>query len=78
MNVTIHVFKTDYKFCFYLFVNDWFEFFNTFLGYGSTAPQTPAGKAAVILYGFFGCSGTTYYDFNDFTVEFWEISFPFL
>ncbi|KAJ8668882.1 hypothetical protein QAD02_000141 [Eretmocerus hayati] len=27
------------------------------IGYGSTAPQTPAGKAAVILYGFFGCSG---------------------
>jgi len=28
-----------------------------FTGYGSTAPQTTAGKAAVILYGFFGCSG---------------------
>ncbi|XP_012222492.1 potassium channel subfamily K member 13-like [Linepithema humile] len=27
------------------------------IGYGSTAPQTTAGKAAVILYGFFGCSG---------------------
>ena len=26
-------------------------------GYGSTAPQTSAGKAAVVLYGFFGCSG---------------------
>ncbi|XP_050450669.1 potassium channel subfamily K member 13-like [Cataglyphis hispanica] len=27
------------------------------IGYGSTAPQTTAGKAAVVLYGFFGCSG---------------------
>ncbi|XP_014234158.1 potassium channel subfamily K member 13-like [Trichogramma pretiosum] len=27
------------------------------IGYGSTVPQTPAGKAAVVLYGFFGCSG---------------------
>ncbi|XP_014204140.1 potassium channel subfamily K member 13-like [Copidosoma floridanum] len=27
------------------------------IGYGSTAPQTSAGKAAVIVYGFFGCSG---------------------
>ncbi|OXU17437.1 hypothetical protein TSAR_004372 [Trichomalopsis sarcophagae] len=27
------------------------------IGYGSTAPQTSAGKAAVVLYGFFGCSG---------------------
>ncbi|XP_020281476.1 potassium channel subfamily K member 13-like [Pseudomyrmex gracilis] len=29
----------------------------TTIGYGSTAPQTTAGKAAVVLYGFFGCSG---------------------
>jgi len=28
-----------------------------FTGYGSTTPQTTAGKAAVVLYGFFGCSG---------------------
>ncbi|XP_051170023.1 potassium channel subfamily K member 13-like [Leptopilina boulardi] len=27
------------------------------IGYGSTAPQTTAGRAAVVLYGFFGCSG---------------------
>ncbi|XP_043505944.1 potassium channel subfamily K member 13-like [Polistes fuscatus] len=27
------------------------------IGYGSTAPQTMAGRAAVVLYGFFGCSG---------------------
>ncbi|XP_043271412.1 potassium channel subfamily K member 13-like [Venturia canescens] len=27
------------------------------IGYGSTAPQTTAGRAAVILYGFLGCSG---------------------
>ncbi|XP_046387665.1 potassium channel subfamily K member 13-like [Ischnura elegans] len=27
------------------------------IGYGSTAPQTTAGKAVVILYGFLGCSG---------------------
>ncbi|EGI70581.1 PREDICTED: potassium channel subfamily K member 13-like [Acromyrmex echinatior] len=27
------------------------------IGYGSTAPQTTTGKAAVVLYGFFGCSG---------------------
>ncbi|KAH0950971.1 hypothetical protein HN011_004541 [Eciton burchellii] len=27
------------------------------IGYGSTTPQTTAGKAAVVLYGFFGCSG---------------------
>ncbi|KAG5336834.1 KCNKD protein, partial [Acromyrmex heyeri] len=27
------------------------------IGYGSTAPQTTAGKATVVLYGFFGCSG---------------------
>ncbi|XP_014468067.1 PREDICTED: potassium channel subfamily K member 13-like [Dinoponera quadriceps] len=27
------------------------------IGYGSTAPQTTAGKAAVVVYGFFGCSG---------------------
>ncbi|XP_058809225.1 potassium channel subfamily K member 13-like isoform X2 [Phymastichus coffea] len=25
------------------------------IGYGSTAPQTSAGKVAVVLYGFFGC-----------------------
>ncbi|KAG7213420.1 hypothetical protein KM043_002705 [Ampulex compressa] len=27
------------------------------IGYGNTVPQTTAGKAAVVLYGFFGCSG---------------------
>ncbi|XP_015591530.1 potassium channel subfamily K member 13 [Cephus cinctus] len=27
------------------------------IGYGSTAPQTSAGRAAVVLYGFLGCSG---------------------
>ncbi|XP_076629368.1 potassium channel subfamily K member 13-like [Colletes latitarsis] len=27
------------------------------IGYGNTAPQTTVGKIAVILYGFFGCSG---------------------
>ncbi|KZC14093.1 PREDICTED: potassium channel subfamily K member 13-like [Dufourea novaeangliae] len=27
------------------------------IGYGNTAPQTTAGKVAVIIYGFIGCSG---------------------
>ncbi|XP_066596849.1 potassium channel subfamily K member 13-like [Prorops nasuta] len=27
------------------------------IGYGNTAPQTTVGRAVVILYGFFGCSG---------------------
>ncbi|XP_046610141.1 potassium channel subfamily K member 13-like [Neodiprion virginianus] len=27
------------------------------IGYGSTAPQTTAGRVAVVLYGFLGCSG---------------------
>ncbi|XP_049835119.1 potassium channel subfamily K member 13-like [Schistocerca gregaria] len=27
------------------------------IGYGNTTPQTTAGKAVVILYGFLGCSG---------------------
>lgn len=31
-------------------------------GYGSTAPQTMAGRAAVVLYGFFGCSGNNRHD----------------
>ncbi|KAF7992657.1 hypothetical protein HCN44_005001 [Aphidius gifuensis] len=29
----------------------------TTIGYGTTTPQTQLGKAAVIFYGFFGCSG---------------------
>jgi len=28
----------------------------TFSGYGNTTPQTTAGRASVIFYGFFGCS----------------------
>jgi hypothetical protein len=28
-----------------------------FEGYGNTTPQTTAGKAVVIIYGFLGCSG---------------------
>jgi hypothetical protein len=28
-----------------------------FQGYGNTTPQTTAGKAVVIIYGFLGCSG---------------------
>ncbi|XP_012252606.2 potassium channel subfamily K member 13-like [Athalia rosae] len=37
-----------------------FQFVGTIvstIGYGSTAPQTTAGRAAVVLYGFLGCSG---------------------
>lgn len=37
------------------------SYYNYFTGYGSTAPQTTAGKAAVVLYGFFGCSGNQLY-----------------